>query len=90
MQDQSGRISFPYVRGKTIKSILWLLHGNNWAKNKLKLVKLFFYTYRKHIAYYFIPIAGELFLRVRFIVTNLRWKSSNVVRFYNNLSRGDH
>jgi DDE family transposase len=27
--------------------------------------------------------AGELFPRVGFIVTNLRWKSSNVVRFYN-------
>jgi hypothetical protein len=27
--------------------------------------------------------AGELFPRVNFIVTNLRWKSSNVVRFYN-------
>lgn len=27
--------------------------------------------------------AGELFARVGFIVTNLRWKSSNVVRFYN-------
>ena len=26
--------------------------------------------------------AGELFPRVGFIVTNLRWKSSNVVRFY--------
>jgi len=26
---------------------------------------------------------GELFPRVGFIVTNLRWKSSNVVRFYN-------
>jgi len=27
--------------------------------------------------------AGKLFPRVGFIVTNLRWKSSNVVRFYN-------
>ncbi|MBL7186816.1 MAG: IS1380 family transposase [Phycisphaerae bacterium] len=27
--------------------------------------------------------AGELFPRVGFTVTNLRWKSSNVVRFYN-------
>jgi hypothetical protein len=27
--------------------------------------------------------AGELFPRVGFIVTNLRWKSGNVVRFYN-------
>jgi hypothetical protein len=27
--------------------------------------------------------AGELFPRVNFILTNLRWKSSNVVRFYN-------
>ena len=27
--------------------------------------------------------AGELFPRVGFIVTNLRWKSNNVVRFYN-------
>jgi hypothetical protein len=27
--------------------------------------------------------AGELFPRVNFIVTNLRWKSSNVVKFYN-------
>ena len=27
--------------------------------------------------------AGELFPRVGFIVTNLRWKSSNVVKFYN-------
>ncbi|MDH4239548.1 MAG: IS1380 family transposase [Phycisphaerae bacterium] len=27
--------------------------------------------------------AGELFPRVGFVVTNLRWKSSNVVRFYN-------
>ena len=27
--------------------------------------------------------AGELFPRVNFVVTNLRWKSSNVVRFYN-------
>ena len=27
--------------------------------------------------------AGELFARVGFIVTNLRWKSSNVVKFYN-------
>jgi hypothetical protein len=27
--------------------------------------------------------AGELFARVGFIVTNLRWKSSNVVQFYN-------
>jgi hypothetical protein len=27
--------------------------------------------------------AGELFPQVGFIVTNLRWKSSNVVRFYN-------
>ncbi|MFB0525695.1 MAG: IS1380 family transposase [Phycisphaerae bacterium] len=27
--------------------------------------------------------AGELFTRVGFIVTNLRWKSSHVVRFYN-------
>jgi len=27
--------------------------------------------------------AGELFPRVNFIVTNLRWKSSNMVRFYN-------
>jgi len=26
---------------------------------------------------------GELFPRIGFIVTNLRWKSSNVVRFYN-------
>ena len=26
---------------------------------------------------------GELFPRVNFIVTNLRWKSSNVVKFYN-------
>jgi len=28
-------------------------------------------------------VAGELFPRIGFIVTNLRWKSSNVVRFYN-------
>ena len=27
--------------------------------------------------------AGELFPRINFIVTNLRWKSSNVVKFYN-------
>jgi hypothetical protein len=27
--------------------------------------------------------AGELFPRVGFIVTNLRWKSSNVVKFHN-------
>jgi hypothetical protein len=27
--------------------------------------------------------AGELFPRVNFVVTNLRWKSGNVVRFYN-------
>jgi hypothetical protein len=27
--------------------------------------------------------AGELFPRVGFVVTNLRWKSSNVVKFYN-------
>jgi len=27
--------------------------------------------------------AGELFPRVNFIITNLRWKSSNVVKFYN-------
>jgi len=27
--------------------------------------------------------AGELFPRIGFIVTNLRWKSSNVVKFYN-------
>jgi hypothetical protein len=27
--------------------------------------------------------SGELFARVGFIVTNLRWKSSNVVKFYN-------
>jgi hypothetical protein len=27
--------------------------------------------------------AGELFPRIGFIVMNLRWKSSNVVRFYN-------
>ena len=27
--------------------------------------------------------AGELFPKIGFIVTNLRWKSSNVVRFYN-------
>jgi hypothetical protein len=27
--------------------------------------------------------AGELFPRVNYIVTNLRWKSSNVVKFYN-------
>jgi hypothetical protein len=27
--------------------------------------------------------SGELFPRIGFIVTNLRWKSSNVVRFYN-------
>jgi len=27
--------------------------------------------------------AGDLFPRIGFIVTNLRWKSSNVVRFYN-------
>jgi len=27
--------------------------------------------------------AGELFPRIGFIVTNLRWKSSNVVQFYN-------
>ena len=26
---------------------------------------------------------GELFPRVGFIVTNLRWKHSNVVKFYN-------
>ncbi len=26
---------------------------------------------------------GELFPKVNFIVTNLRWKSSNVVKFYN-------
>ena len=27
--------------------------------------------------------AGELFPKIGFIVTNLRWKSSNVVKFYN-------
>jgi hypothetical protein len=27
--------------------------------------------------------AGELFPRVNFVVTNLRWKSSNAVKFYN-------
>ena len=27
--------------------------------------------------------AGELFPRINYIVTNLRWKSSNVVKFYN-------
>jgi len=27
--------------------------------------------------------AGELFPRINFIVTNLRWKSNNVVKFYN-------
>ncbi len=26
---------------------------------------------------------GELFPKVNFIITNLRWKSSNVVKFYN-------
>ena len=33
--------------------------------------------------------AGELFPRVGFIVTNLRWKSSNVVRFYNKRGRAE-
>jgi len=28
-------------------------------------------------------VVGELFPRIGFIVTNLRWKSSNVVKFYN-------
>jgi hypothetical protein len=33
--------------------------------------------------------AGELFPRVDFIVTNLHWKSKNVVKFYNKRGAGE-
>jgi hypothetical protein len=32
---------------------------------------------------------GELFPRVGFIVTNLRWRAKNIVRFYNHLGTAE-
>ncbi len=42
----------------------------NWDKSRRVVAKIEWH-------------AGELFPRIGFIVTNLRWKSSNVVKFYN-------
>jgi len=42
----------------------------SWDKSRRVVAKIEWY-------------AGELFPRIGFIVTNLRWKSSNVVKFYN-------
>ena len=48
----------------------FLLTGNSWDIARRVVAKIEWH-------------AGELFPRVGFIVTNLRWKSSNVVKFYN-------
>ncbi len=42
----------------------------SWDKSRRVVAKIEWY-------------AGELFPKIGFIVTNLRWKSSNVVKFYN-------
>jgi len=46
--------------------------GRSWCPECKRIVKA-------KIEWY----AGELFPKIGFIVTNLRWKSSNVVKFYN-------
>ncbi len=52
------RIVFPYNCDKAIQAILWLLHRNNKAMDKLQLVKLFFYADSSHLIKYGRPIAG--------------------------------
>ncbi len=53
---------------------------------------VFYHSFRYQAASWNIPRrvvakvechAGELFPKVNFVVTNLRWKSSNIVKFYN-------
>ena len=55
----SGRnITFPYDRNKATQAILWLLHRNGGAMDKVKLVKLFYFADWNHLIRYGRPIVG--------------------------------
>jgi len=58
MSRQAHQIKFPFDPNKAIQAILWLLHRNNQAMDKLQLIKLFFYADHKHLIEYGRPIAG--------------------------------
>ena len=58
MSGQSKPISFPYNPNKATQAILWLLHRHGGSMDKLKLIKLFFYADREHLARYGRPIVG--------------------------------
>ncbi len=51
-------VSFPYNSAKAVQVILWLLHRHRGQMDKLKLVKLVFYSDRAHLARYGRPILG--------------------------------
>jgi len=57
-RNTSKPIKFAFDREKAIQAILWLLRRNNGAMDKLKLVKLFFWADREHLARYGRPIVG--------------------------------
>ena len=52
------QISFPYDHKKATQAVLWLLHRHGGSMDKLKLIKLFFYADREHLARYGRPIVG--------------------------------
>jgi len=55
----SGRnITFPYDRNKATQAILWLLHRNGGAMDKVKLVKLVYLADWNHLIRYGRPIVG--------------------------------
>jgi uncharacterized phage-associated protein len=53
-----SHIKFPFEKDKAIQAVLWLLHRNNGAMDKLTLVKLVFFADREHLVKYGRPIIG--------------------------------
>jgi len=51
-------ITFPYDRNKATQAILWLLHRNGGAMDKVKLVKLVYLADWNHLIRYGRPIVG--------------------------------
>jgi uncharacterized phage-associated protein len=51
-------IKFTFNSDKASAAILWLIQRNNGSMDKLKLVKLFFWADRAHLAEYGRPIIG--------------------------------
>jgi uncharacterized phage-associated protein len=53
-----SNIKFPFDTNKAIQAVLWLLHRNNGAMDKLTLVKMMFFADREHLVKYGRPVIG--------------------------------